>query len=223
MCFHYALTSKAKTSKARFKPLKSDFNITHVNGFSHPKMPVILDNDKNNISMLQWGLIPEWIENNFKAKERTKTLNSRTETIFEKPSFKKSIKTKRCLVLAEGYYEYHFYKGKSYPYYINLKSKELFAFAGIWSSWINDSDKIINTYSILTTKANSLVSKIHNKPKVSQEARMPLILPKKYEMKWLENIEKEDIKSFFKPFSADLMQAQIIDRIGMMGKSNLLF
>ncbi len=224
MCFHYALTAKAKLAKSRFSQIKSDIEVFHANGFAHPKMPVILDNNQTELSYLHWGMIPFWVENAEKAKILQKqTLNARTETVFEKPSFKESIITKRCLVLAEGYYEYHHYKGKSYPYYINLKSKELFAFAGIWSSWQNEKAEIINTYSILTTSANTLVAKVHNKPKASNEARMPLILPKKIEMDWLNELNNDEIKSFFKIYPEENMQAKLISRIGEMDRQNSLF
>lgn len=224
MCFHYALTAKATLAKSRFKQIKSDISIFHANGFSHPSMPVILNNNKKELSFLNWGIIPHWVRTNEKAKNlQKKTLNARSETVFEKPSFKDSILSKRCLVLAEGYYEYHTYNGKSYPYYISLKSKELFAFAGIWSSWFDEQENKVDTFSILTTRANPLVAKVHNKPKASIEARMPLILDKEKENEWLENKSQSDLKSLFKIYPEELMQAKMIGKIGEMNRMRSLF
>ncbi len=226
MCFHYALTTKAKSAKARYPQIDADINIVHANGFTHPKMPVILNCSQDSLSFLEWGLIPFWVEGASSALAlRKNTLNARSETVFDKPSFKSSILNKRCLVLAEGYYEYHHFNGKNFPYYINLKSKELFSFAGIWSTWFNAAEnKNVNSFSILTTTANDLIAKVHNKPKASEDARMPLILTKENEMNWLkQDLSIEDLNSFFKPFDEMLMQVKLIGKIGEMDKQTSLF
>ena len=128
----------------------------------------------------------------FTDKIRTVTFNAKAETIFEKPSFKNSITKKRCLVLVDGFYEWHEYNNKKYPFYIKLKNNEAFALAGIWDTWIDKSGEKNNTFSVITTDANKLIAKIHNTKK-----RMPIILKKKDESKWLEEINDKEIKSLF--------------------------
>ena len=124
------------------------------------------------------------------------TLNARGETIFEKPSFRDSAKNNRCLIYIDGFYEHHHYKGKTYPFFIHHKTEKPLALAGLWNEWVDkESGEVLNTFTIVTTKGNNMMGKIHNNPKL-KGPRMPLILPEELEEKWLVNIEDElDIKS----------------------------
>lgn len=226
MCFHYALTTKAKTAKARYKGLENiEFATPHANGFEHPKMPILCNDVANEPIMSQWGLIPHWVKDVQQAKAlQAKTLNARAETIYEKASFKDSVLHNRCLVLAEGYYEYHHYKGKMYPYYIYLKSEQLFTFAGIWSEWQNGAtQEKVHTFAIVTTAANDLVAKIHNKPKHSADARMPLILSEEDEQEWLNANTPEIQTKYIKSYPSALMEAVAIGKIGLMNTEPRLF
>ncbi|HKL34297.1 MAG TPA: SOS response-associated peptidase, partial [Tangfeifania sp.] len=143
-----------------------------VSAFTHPKV-IVYENDKPfEPRPAIWGLVPNW------AKEPEKiwnsTVNARGETIFEKAAFRKSAETKRCLVPTDGFYDYHDFKGKKYPFYITKKnSEEPLYLAGLWNDWTNkETGEVLNTYSIVTTRANSLMAKIHNKPKFSNDPRM---------------------------------------------------
>jgi len=224
MCFHYALTAKAKKSSSRYRQIKEDFSFLHANGFENPKMPVILDSNQQELSFLDWGLIPSWIKSAKEANTmKIKTLNARIETISTKASFKESIEHTRCLVLASGFYEYHHFEGKMYPYFISLKNEELFSFAGIWSTWLNnDTSKRINSFSIVTTIANEIVAKVHNNPKKSKEPRMPIILTKEKEALWL-NRTSDCLNSFQKPLSSIFMKAKLIKKIGGLNNQPELF
>ena len=123
---------------------------------------------------------------------RQRTLNARAETIFEKPAFRYSIISKRCLVLADGFFEWRHENKKTFPYYIRFKNQSPFAFAGIWDSWKNpETQEEVKTYSVITTKANPLLEKIHNTQK-----RMPVILETESERTWLQSdLERDKIQS----------------------------
>ena len=183
MCFFTKQTKTAIELQNRFKAkLKDTENFTtgDFNGFGFPKTPVITNEDTTQIQFLNWGLIPVW------AKDETirkNTLNARIETIYEKPTFKSIVKN-RCLIIANGFYEWQWLdeKGKQkQKYLISLPDNELIAFAGLWSLWQNKTiNQTIGTYTILTTEANELMSKIHNTKK-----RMPLIISQENEFDWL--------------------------------------
>jgi putative SOS response-associated peptidase YedK len=156
MCFHISLSKNLRAIEKRFDASFLDpifERIYHVSAFSYPKLPVISNDDTSQIQLFTWGLIPLWVKDEEAAlKIREQTLNAKAETITTKPSFRHSIKVKRCLVLADGFYEWQHVKNKTFPYYIHLKGQQLFAFAGIWDAWTNKETKeTIKTFSIITT------------------------------------------------------------------------
>jgi putative SOS response-associated peptidase YedK len=191
MCFYFQQSKDATALKKRFKAnYSNDKNsvIGNFNGFSFPKTPIISNQNPDEIDLYQWGLIPHWAKDSSINKF---TLNARIETIKEKPSFRTSIKN-RCLIIADAFNEWQWLdeKGKKkQKYEIGINHNDSFAFAGLWSSWTNvDNGEIIHSYTILTTEANELMSKIHNSKK-----RMPVIVEN--ELDWLmgdELIMKND-------------------------------
>ena len=201
MCFHSKQSKSAQEVEARFKstidnPVKFKPQ-THINGFDYPETPVITDEKPSIITHYHWGLIPSWAKDEEKKKY---TLNAKIETVHEKASFKSSV-NKRCLIIANGYYEWKWLdpKGKlKNKYEIGLPNEALFAFAGLYSNWVDKtSGEIINTYSILTTEANPLLAEIHNSKK-----RMPVVLNPEDESKWLNH---EPIEKFAFPYSTNLI------------------
>jgi putative SOS response-associated peptidase YedK len=176
-----------------------------VCGFSFPALPVISTADTEHIVSFHWGLIPFWVKDIETAGDiREKTLNARAETLFEKPAFRNSIANKRCLVIANGFFEWRHENKKTYPYYIRLKDQSPFALAGIWDSWTNpQTQEKLKSFSIITTQANSLLSKIHNTQK-----RMPVILKRENERLWIQaNLNQESIQSMLQPYNSDEMEA----------------
>lgn len=164
-----------------------------VSAFAHPKVIVYGNNDTHKPVVSQWGLVPHW------AKEPEKiwnsTLNARGETIFEKSSFKHAAESKRCLVPVDGFYEHHEYKGKKYPFYITRKDDEPLYLAGLWNDWTNrQTGEIMHTFSIVTTRANPMMAKIHNNPKNSDDHRMPVILPEAFMEDWLKPLSQKEIQ-----------------------------
>jgi len=214
VCYHLSTNRTQKELEKRFEAKFVKPNLFsplyYANGFEAPKVPVITNDQPDKIQMLTWGLIPGWVKNEEQAKDiRFKTLNARAESIFSKPSYRSAIKNKRCLVLTDGFYDWRLYGGKKYPYYVYLKSKEPFAFAGIWEQWMNpQTNRSIKTFSIITAKANSFVAKIHNVKK-----RMPVILDKSEERSWLEDLQEAEVNSLLDPYPATKMQAHPVSKL----------
>jgi putative SOS response-associated peptidase YedK len=178
--------------------------------FNKPFMPVITGDKRGEVQLFQWGLIPFWTRDEAVAeKTRYTTANARSETVWEKPSFRKAIQSGRCLVSAHGFFEYHTTPELKVPYYIRLKDNDIFAFAGIYDSWTNkDTGEIIRTFSILTTSANHLMEKIHNLKK-----RMPVILPREKEEAWLDpSAVKDTVNAILKPFPENNLEAYTVSR-----------
>ncbi len=193
MCFHTKQTADAVKLSKRFRtkvPANTDITSDHIVSFTHPSTPVILNSDPTEIQMFHWGLIPGWSKDRDIQKF---TLNAKIETLPEKPSFKYSLQN-RCLILATGFMEWQWLdaKGKQkQQYLISLPDHEPFAMAGLWNSWLDKTTgEIVDTYTMITTEANKLMSEIHNTKK-----RMPVILTSKNENEWLSG---KEITSFAK-------------------------
>lgn len=158
---------------------------------------------ERHLELLRWGLIPSW------AKEESignKMINARAETLAEKPSFKRLLHNRRCLIVADGFYEWRQeQKGKT-PMYITLKDHELFAFAGLWDAWKSPDGELLRTCTIITTQPNELVANIHN--------RMPAILPRAASDAWLDPSLNDDqeLLSLLKPYAAEAMSARPVSR-----------
>ena len=180
----------------------------HVSGFSHPHLLIYTSDNPYTPLAAQWGLIPHWTKSMEAGKLFwNKTLNARVETIFEKPSFKESAKSKRCLVYLDGFYEHHHLNGKSYPYFIQHHDKSPLIIAGLWSEWLDKSSgEILKTFTLVTCEGNEMMAKIHNNPKLAGP-RMPLILEEKNAEEWLNpvqnNTDKDSLRELIKPYPSD--------------------
>lgn len=173
-----------------------------------PTQPVLaIPNDaKNKADFFIWGLIPSW------AKDPTignKLINARGETIAEKPSFRGGFKYKRCLILADGFYEWKAQTGAKTktPYFIHMKDRKPFAFAGLWDEWQSPDGGAVRTCTIITTEPNELMATLHN--------RMPVILhPSNYDL-WLDPTPQtpDKLLRLIKPFPANGMSAHPVSTI----------
>ena len=214
MCYHYTVPD-VDSLEAWFHAKASHSEVFdrvyHVSGFVNPNLPVITNESPDTIQMLTWGLIPHWLKDTAAARQlQGQLLNARSETIHKKPAFRSLISTKRGLVLADGFFEWRHFEGQAYPYYIQLNSREPFAFAGLWDNWTNpDTGEGVKTYTIITTWANSLLEQVHNKRK-----RMPVILHRADEKPWLEvELTRDAIDSLLVPFEAGKMVAHPVSRL----------
>jgi len=186
-----------------------------VSGFSHPLLPIV---KHDGIELYEWGLIPVWVKNIQEANEiRSKTLNAVGETIFEKPSFFKSIVSQRCLLPVDGFYEWRDVNGTKYPYFVHAPNNELFSLGSIYETWVDkNTGEIRNTFSILTTPANPMMEKIHNLKK-----RMPLIISHQNENEWMDpHLNTQQITALIKPYPESGMTAYTISRLANNVRNN---
>lgn len=205
MCYQTRLLKRKEEIQKRFNIPKGNlegFNPSKIiKAFDYPKTPVITNDKPNTIQQFYWGLIPSWSSD---TSHRHFTLNARIETLNEKKSFKDVIQN-RCLIIADGFYEWKWMNKsgtKKEKHLITIPNEELFAFAGIYSTWIDIEGNHFNSYSMITTEANELMSKIHNTKK-----RMPVILKHEDENKWLNG---EDYNNYKYPYQNNLT-AQNLD------------
>jgi putative SOS response-associated peptidase YedK len=181
----------------------------YFSAFEFPKLPVITTKEPNIVRSMDWGLIPSWVKKPEKAKElKFNTLNARAESLSEKPSFKHTLKTQRCLVICHGFFEWQHQGKNKIPYYIKLKDNLPFAIAGVFDNWENHTDGSVYTgFSLITCQANSLMAEIHNSKK-----RMPVILSKENEEAWIDiNYATNKAINLLSPLDENLMEAWEID------------
>ncbi len=180
------------TFPAKFAPR---FNIA-------PTQPILaIPNDgKNAADFFVWGLIPKWAKD---PSIGSRLINARAETLAEKPSFRGGFKYKRCLILADGFYEWKSQPGTKTktPYFIHMKDRQPFAFAGLWDEWNPPDGGSVRSAAIITTEPNELMATIHN--------RMPVILHPADYAQWLDPAPRtpESLQPLLKPFPADRMSA----------------
>jgi len=196
----------------------TDLPLFHASGYSHPKLLIYTNRSPHYHEVSTWGLVPHWVKDEEHMKKLwNSTLNARGETIFEKPSFRSSAKNNRCVIYVDGFYEHHHFKNKTYPFYIHNANNEPLALAGLWSEWIDTTTgEILNTFSIVTTKGNELLSKIHNNPKLN-EPRMPLILEESETTKWLhpinDKLNQKQIEELIHPFANKNLKTHTVKRL----------
>jgi putative SOS response-associated peptidase YedK len=166
-------------------------------------MPVVRAVDgTRRLSLLRWGLVPAWAKD---AAIGDKPINARAETIAEKPSFKAAFRARRCLVAADGFYEWRRDGRVSQPFRIEMRDRAPFAMAGLWERWTGEGREALETFALITTEANDVVAPIHH--------RMPVILEPRRYGSWLDpHSEFETLTPLFQAYSAVPMHAYPISR-----------
>lgn len=212
MCFNISLQLKKARMEQRYNavyPENFDFQpIHHTSAFEQPILPVLTIQQSDRFQNMAWGLIPSWIKTEKDALEISlKTLNARSDSLAEKPSFKSIVGTNHCIIPVTGFFEWQQVGSKRIPWFIKIKNDDAFSLAGLWSEWINpQTGEIKKTFTIITTEANELMAKIHNTKK-----RMPAILTKETEKIWLDqNLVIEKYPSIVKPLQDDLLEAYTV-------------
>lgn len=167
MCGRYTLTADAES-------IQLAFNLDTVDGWLEPRfniaptqeVAVISNRDPRALSLMKWGLVPSWAKD---PKIGNRMINARSETAAEKPSFRTAFKRRRCLIPADGYYEWSKQGKKKVPMYIRHAQRDIFAFAGLWESWKSPDGSWLNTCTILTTEANERIRPVHHRMTVILE------------------------------------------------------
>lgn len=171
-----------------------------------PSQPVavVTDSKTRVVDFMRWGLVPSWAKD---ISIGNKLINARAETVTEKPSFRNAFARRRCLILADGFYEWHKEnkKGPSIPYFFHMKDRSPFAFAGLWEFWQSPEGDGLKTCTIITTEANECVAPVHD--------RMPVILKPDTGWKWLDGGPVEELTKMLRPFPAEEMAAYTVSRM----------
>ena len=182
MCGRYSLAMDVSGLDERFSfrgldlPYRPRFNIAPTQDV----LTVVNDGSENRASVMRWGLIPSWAKD---SAIGNRMINARAETIMEKPSFRKAFQKRRCLVIADGFYEWRRIPAGKIPMRIILKTGEPFGFAGLWEKWKSPRGALVHSCTIITTGPNAMMEPIHN--------RMPVILPSDAEAMWLNTGEQD--------------------------------
>ena len=176
MCGRYSLIADIQDLARQFEFDGTGFeNSPRYNVAPTQSVLTVTYGEERRAECMRWGLIPSWAKD---ASIGNRMINARRETVAQKPSFRSALQRRRCLVLADGFYEWQKVGKSKRPMRIVLKSREPFAFAGLWETWRNPAGETVRSCTIITTAANDLLRPIHE--------RMPVILPRELEEFWLD-------------------------------------
>lgn len=214
MCGRFSIFADPERLAERFDASLPEEGLRpRYNAAPTQNLPVILNenNGARQIQLLRWGLVPSWAEDPVIG---SRMINARSETLAEKPSFRTALKKRRCLVLADGFYEWQQTPTGKVPTRITLQSGEPFALAGLWETWKEPTGDLLRTFTIITTSPNELLAPIHN--------RMPVILPREHESIWLDNGADQGIwLDMLRPYPADQMTAYPVSkRVNYVGNDD---
>ena len=200
MCGRFILTLEASQ-------LEQEFGIKEVPDGYQPRFNVaptqsiatVIDAEERKIEMLRWGLIPSWAKD---PSIGSRMINARSETAADKPAFRQAFQKRRCLILADGFFEWQRPPGKrspAIPYVFRRKENKPFAFAGLWEAWKPEEGDWMRTCTILTCSANELVSSVHD--------RMPVILTGDTAWKWMLSPSRSELEALLAPYPGEDMLA----------------
>jgi putative SOS response-associated peptidase YedK len=203
MCGRFAQTTKPKNIaeklqiqlKVGLEEFQPRYNVAPSSMVPCVRVPY--GETKPVLENLKWGLIPSWAKD---PKIGFKLANARAETVAELPSFRSAFKKQRCLVPIDGFYEWNQATQPKQPYYFSVKSKEPFYLAGLWEFWQPPTGKVLQTFTLITTKPNTVVAPVCD--------RMPVILDEKDFEPWLnpQNQDTAQLQTLLKPYPADLLR-----------------
>ena len=203
MCGRASLTKNQKELEDRFdarfysEDIERYKPIPNYNIAPTQYLPVITNTDLSHFKVFRWGLIPYWAKD---AKIAYKLINARAETLLTKNAFKGSLESRRCIIPLDGFYEWQKKGSLKKPFRITRADKDIFSVAGLWDTWTTKENQIIETFTIITVKANQLVKNLHN--------RMPAILFEDEEKLWIEQgVKTSDALKLLKPYPPELMYA----------------
>jgi putative SOS response-associated peptidase YedK len=162
---------------------------------------VRLINGKRQFALVRWGLLPSWVKD---PKTFTLLINARGESAAEKPAFRAAMKLRRCLIPADGFYEWQAVGGRKQPFFVRAKSGAPFAFAGLWETWTGPNGEELETAAIVTTQANRTLASIHD--------RMPVVVPPEAFELWLDcaHVDATTAAVLIQPAPEDLFEAYAV-------------
>jgi len=195
MCGRFSLFVPPDDLEARFEAAPTVELRPRYNVAPGDDVATIRNDSADEIDSLQWGLLPGWVDD---PDDWPYPINARAETLAEKPSFRDAFRERRCLVLADGFYEWRGERGSKQPYRIARPDGAPFAFAGLWETW-DDGGESIRTTTVVTTDANETVAPIHD--------RMPVMLARGEERAWLEEEDPDALRSMLDPYPAEAVVA----------------
>jgi putative SOS response-associated peptidase YedK len=209
MCGRFVITS-APEALRRLLGYKEQSNFPpRYNIAPTQPIPLVrLEQGERHFALARWGLIPSWVKD---PKEFSLLINARLEGVVGKPSFRAAMKRRRCLIPADGFYEWKKEATGKRPYFIRGRNREPFAFAGLWETWVDRDGGEIETAAILTCDANRTLAPIHN--------RMPVIVPKEQFDTWLDcdRIDSKQAAAIVGPAPDDFLEAyEISTRVNSM-------
>ena len=203
MCGRFSFSPLAKIIEDRFDVKVDSSYKPRFNSAPTQNLAVITNEQPGRLCFFRWGLVPFWAKD---SKIGNRMINTKAETISEKPSFRNAFKKRRCLVPADSFYEWKkITSSDKIPYRIMMKDQSLFAMAGIWETWKSPEGSDLHTFSIITTSPNRLMENIHD--------RMPVILHPDDEKRWLSETESPELESLLKPFDENLMTAYPVSKL----------
>ncbi len=207
MCGRFTLTADLRTVARRFGAPSGTTESAWVPSYNiAPTKTVIVvgDDGRRHLTEMQWGLIPSWAKD---PAIGNRMINARAETLAVKPAFRVALRQRRCLVVADGFYEWQKQGRTKQPFRLVLKSRELFGFAGLWDTWTSPEGEEIRTCTIITTEANEVLKPIHD--------RMPVILTREAEAVWLDPTIQDpaQLLPLLTPYPAQEMDAYPVSRM----------
>ena len=197
MCGRFTLTADGQTIQLALGLKDAPVHQARYNIAPSQPVSVVTNQQPDVLNQFQWGLIPLWSKD---AAIANKLINARSETAHEKPSFRDAMRSRRCLIPADGYYEWQATPNSKHktPMYIFLDEHELFAFAGLWEVWRAPSGEDVHSCTILTTDSNEVTKPIHH--------RMPVIIDRENYAAWLQSDDERERRALLKPYPSERME-----------------
>ena len=213
MCGRFTLTADQDSFEDRFSFTGFDLGWVPSYNIAPTQEVLTVTNDgaENRAELMRWGLVPSWAKD---PKIGNRMINARAETLAEKPSFRTAFRRRRCLIVADGFYEWKREGKKKMPMLITAGSDRLFAFAGLWETWKQPDDSWLLTCAIITTSANDFMTSIHD--------RMPVILPRESEDLWLDSDEQDSamLSELLLPYDSNQMEAYEVSTLVNSPRNN---
>lgn len=204
MCSRYALWAVDDLGR-RFLIVDPTIGFrSHFNIAPRSENPVVVAaGGRNQVRLMRWGLVPHWAKD---AKTMPRPVNARAETLAEKPMFRQLLEEKRCLVPANGFYEWKTEGSRKVPVFFHRPDNIIFSFAGLYDTWQSPAGETLVSYTIITTAANDLMAPIHD--------RMPVVLTQEGEERWLSSgsSSPDELKKILVPCASDVLEAHAVSQ-----------